>query len=57
MAYGRTLKFYLGFVNFRFIIFVFLFILDILDILLATNDLGLIHETKKFLSSNFEIQV
>jgi len=26
------------------------------DILLATNDLGLLHETKKFLSSNFEMK-
>jgi len=26
------------------------------NILLATNDLGLFHETKKFLSSNFEIK-
>jgi len=25
-------------------------------ILLATNDLGLLHETKKFLSSNFEMK-
>jgi len=24
------------------------------DILLATNDIGLLHETKKFLSRNFE---
>ena len=30
-------------------------ILYIDDILLATNDLGLLHETKKFLSTNFEI--
>jgi len=26
------------------------------DILLATNDLGLLHETKKFLSSKFEVK-
>ena len=26
------------------------------DILCATNDLGLLHETKKFLSSNFEMK-
>ena len=26
------------------------------DILLATNDLGLLHETKKFLSKNFEMK-
>ena len=26
------------------------------DILLATNDIGLLHETKKFLSSNFEMK-
>ena len=26
------------------------------DILLATNNLGLFHETKKFLSSNFEMK-
>ena len=26
------------------------------DILLATNDLGILHETKKFLSSNFEMK-
>lgn len=26
------------------------------DILLATNDLGMLHETKKFLSSNFEMK-
>ena len=31
-------------------------ILYIDDILLATNDLGLLHETKKFLSSNFEVK-
>ena len=30
-------------------------ILYIDDILLATNDLGLLHETKKFLSSKFEM--
>jgi len=29
-------------------------ILYVDDILLATNDLGLLYETKKFLSSNFE---
>ena len=26
------------------------------DILLAANDLGLLHETKKFLSKNFEMK-
>ena len=26
------------------------------DVLLATNDLGLLHETKKFLSRNFEVK-
>ena len=26
------------------------------DILLAANDLGLLHETKKFLSRNFEVK-
>ena len=31
-------------------------ILYIDDILLATNNLGLLHETKKFLSSNFEMK-
>ncbi|RDX71065.1 hypothetical protein CR513_49626, partial [Mucuna pruriens] len=31
-------------------------ILYVDDILLATNDLGIFHETKKFLSSNFEIK-
>ncbi|RZB87264.1 Retrovirus-related Pol polyprotein from transposon TNT 1-94 [Glycine soja] len=31
-------------------------ILYIGDILLATNDLGLLHETKKFLSRNFEVK-
>jgi len=31
-------------------------ILHVDDILLATNDLGLLHETKKFLSSNFKMQ-
>ena len=31
-------------------------ILYIDDILLATNDLGLLHETKKFLSRNFEVK-
>ena len=31
-------------------------ILYIDDILLATNDLDLLHETKKFLSNNFEMK-
>jgi len=31
-------------------------ILYVDDILLATNDLGLLHETKKFFSSNFEMK-
>ena len=31
-------------------------ILYIGDILLATNDLGLLHKTKKFLSRNFEVK-
>jgi len=31
-------------------------ILYIDDILLATNDLGLLHETKKFLTRNFEVK-
>ena len=31
-------------------------ILYVDDILLATNNLGLLHETKKFLSSNFEMK-
>ena len=31
-------------------------ILYIDDILLATNNLGLLHETKKFLSRNFEVK-
>ena len=31
-------------------------ILYVVDILLAINDLGLLHETKKFLSSNFEMK-
>ena len=35
--------------------FIFL-ILYVDDILLATNDLGLLHETKKFLSKNFEMK-
>jgi len=34
----------------------FFLILYVDDILLATNDLGLLHETEKFLSSNFEIK-
>ena len=32
-------------------------ILYIDDILLATNDLGLLHETNKFLSSNFKMKI
>ena len=35
---------------------VIFFILYVDDILLATNDLGLLHETKKFLSKNFEVK-
>ena len=31
-------------------------ILYVDDISLATNDLGLLHETKKFLSSNFDMK-
>jgi len=31
-------------------------ILYVDDILLTTNDLGLLHETKKFLSNNFEMK-
>jgi len=31
-------------------------ILYVDDILLSINDLGLFHETKKFLSSNFEVK-
>ena len=31
-------------------------ILYVNDTLLATNDLGLLHETKKFLSSNFKMK-
>jgi len=31
-------------------------ILYVDDILIAINDLGLLHETKKFLSSNFEVK-
>jgi len=31
-------------------------ILYVNDILLATNDLGLLSETKKFLSNNFEMK-
>jgi len=31
-------------------------ILYVDDILLTTNDLGLLHETKKFLSRNFEVK-
>jgi len=35
--------------------FIFL-ILYVDDILLATNDIGILHETKKFLSKNFEMK-
>nr|KYP54288.1 Retrovirus-related Pol polyprotein from transposon TNT 1-94 [Cajanus cajan] len=35
---------------------VIILILYVDDILLATNDLGLLHETKKFPSSNFEMK-
>jgi len=35
--------------------FIFL-ILYVDNILLTTNDIGLLHETKKFLSNNFEIK-
>jgi len=35
------------------VIFLFLYIDDILH---TTNDLGLLHETKKFLSRNFEVK-
>ena len=31
-------------------------ILYVVNILLAINDLGLLHETKKFLSSNFKVK-
>jgi len=31
-------------------------LLPVRDILLAANDLGLLHETKKYLSENFEIK-
>ena len=34
----------------------FFLILYVDDILLATNDLGLLHETKKFLSRNFAMK-
>ena len=34
----------------------FLFCMLIYDILLATNDFGLLSETKKFLSNNFEMK-
>ncbi|KAK2435686.1 hypothetical protein QL285_020729 [Trifolium repens] len=35
---------------------VIILVLYVDDILLATNDLGLLHETKKFLSNNFEMK-
>ena len=35
--------------------FIFL-ILYVVDILLTSSDLGLLHETKKFLSKNFEMK-
>ena len=34
----------------------FFLILYVDDILLASSDLGLLHETKKFLSKNFEMK-
>ena len=38
-------------------IFKFIFlILYVDDILLISNDIGLLHETKKFLSKNFEMK-
>ena len=43
---------YLNFSGSKFIIL----ILYVDDILLATNDLGLLHETKKFLSKNLEMK-